>query len=273
MSSTVFRDWLCDHPRAVLILMHGLGEYSERYDWVAEEFRRAGYAVLSGDLPGHGESKGRRGHIQRFDDFLDVVDEHCHRAAQKYPGVPVVLFGHSMGGLIAIRYLQTRYLPAAVPKLQAVLLSSPSLQTTVPVSPTLMKVVRTLSRVSPTLLQSTRIQPEDVCRRAEIREVYARDQRILHKVTVRFLDEFFRAMDAAVAAPVCVEVPVLLCQAGADSLVSTEVNARFMERLDAPQKRYTVYPECYHELLNEPERETVLQDMLDWLREVDIPPS
>lgn len=271
MSSSFFRDWLCESPQAVLILMHGLGEYSERYDWAAEEFRRSGYAVFSGDLPGHGESTGRRGHIQRFDDFLDVVDEQCQRAEQKYPGVPIVLFGHSMGGLIVIRYLQTRYRPGSVPKLHAVLLSSPSLQTTVQVSPALMRVVRTMSRVSPTLLQSTRIQPEDVCRSAEIREVYARDQRILHKVTVRFLDEFFRAMDAAVAAPVSVEVPVLLCQAGSDRLVSAEVNKRFMERLNAPQKRYKVYPTCYHELLNEPERETVLTDMMDWLRKVDIP--
>jgi lysophospholipase len=262
LSESLHQHWPRENPRAVVALVHGLGEFCMRYDWVATQFVENGYAVISRDLPGHGPHAQPRGHINNFHEFLDAVDGLLTNAQTKYPGKPIILFGHSMGGLIIVRYTQTRRLPDAV---KAVVLSSPSLQTSIPVSPTTIKFARVLARVWPTFQQSSRIAPEAVSRSAEIRDFYRSNKDILHKLSIKFLLEFLDAMDASVADSTRANVPVLTMQAGQDKLVSIDATTKFHETLSSPDKTFKLYPPCHHELLNEPEREEILSDILAWL--------
>jgi len=262
MDKFYFHHWQRASPQAVIVLVHGLGEYCERYEWAASQFVEQGYAVLGVDLPGHGKSALRQGHVRSFSEFLDAVDEQISRAESLYPGVPLILFGHSMGGLVIVRYLQIRKRPASV---RAVLLSSPSLQTANPISGTQLRLAGLLSRVWPTFLQSAGIRAENVTRSPEIRVFYASSDRVLHRFSVRLLTEFFQAMDAAIAFPTRIDVPILVAQAGEDKLVSVATNRAFVDNLVAADKQYKVYPDCYHELLNEPERETIFAEMTAWL--------
>ncbi|MCL6452385.1 MAG: lysophospholipase [Alicyclobacillus sp.] len=259
------RNWACECPRGLFVMVHGLGEFCDRYAWVADRLVDEGYAVLAFDLPGHGRTPGRRGHVDRFDAFLDALADVLSGAAETYPGVPIVLFGHSMGGLVIARFLQTRRLPADV---RAIVLSSPCFDIARPVTPTQRRLVQIFSTVWPTWLQSTGIAPESVSRTPEIQRGYRLDEFVLRRVSMRFLDEFFRAMDAVRSTDLPpVPCPILIAQAGADRVVSVAATRQFADRLQAPAKQLVVYPDSYHEILNDPNRDEVLADILAWLRE------
>jgi lysophospholipase len=259
-----FQHWAHDNPQAVIVIVHGLGEFCLRYDWAASQLVNSGYAVLSRDLPGHGPLAEPRGHIEHFDVFLDTLDSLFDEAARRYPAKPIVLFGHSMGGLISVRYAQMRSFPEAV---KAMVLSSPSLQTSVPVSPATIRFARILAAIWPTFKQTNRIAPEVVSRSPEVQAFYRSNEDILHKMSLKFLLAFLDAMDASIAQPTTVGIPVLTMQAGADKLVSVPATTAFHEKLTAPAKDFKLYAVCYHELLNEPEREQVMADIVTWLRQ------
>lgn len=265
MSDGYVRTWNCELAKGVVALVHGLGEFCDRYDAAAQTFVQHGYAVIGIDLPGHGRTPGRSGHIDRFGDFLDAVDDVVTQAHTAYPDLPVILFGHSMGGLIVIRYLQTRTVPASI---QAVILSSPSIQLVRRVPSLLRIFLRGMSRIWPTFLQATGIAPEHVSRASEVQDFYKSNNLVLHKVSMRLLAEFFAAMDEVVGATaVSIRCPILVTQAGQDRVVAAAATQSFYEQIRAPGKRFILYPDCYHELLNEPERDQIITDMTTWLEE------
>lgn len=258
------REWSVPSPQGVIALIHGLGEFCERYDWPARAFNAHGFAVVSADLPGHGANVPR-GHIANFEVYLDTLEEIVAAASARYPNCPVVLFGHSMGGLITVRAMQTRGLPAAV---RGVVLSSPSLFTAdgVAPKPALMAALRVLSVIAPKRMLKGPVSPSKVSRSEDVRHFYATNDQILKQVTVRFMAEFLGAMRKAVAAPpVTPGCPLLIAQAGKDALVSISANQKFFEQVIEERKQYQLYEACYHELLNEPERQQVVDDIATWI--------
>jgi len=270
MSNWYIRRWDCANPKAVILLVHGLGEFVDRYDWAASQFTARGFAVIAADLPGHGKTPGRRGHIRRFQDLFTAIEAEVEVANDNYPHQPLVFLGHSMGGLAVVRYFQTQTVPENT---VAVILSSPCLQFAFPVKPSQERMMRTFSRIWPTLLQPTNIRPEDVTRNPEIQAVYRTHPLILHKVSVRLLNEFYDAMALSRVDETPCAVPVFLAQAGQDKLASPAANQHFFETLAAPDKHFQLYPQCHHELLNEPERADVLNDMVRWLEATIASPA
>ncbi|MCL6627174.1 MAG: lysophospholipase [Alicyclobacillus shizuokensis] len=262
--------WPTHGARAVVLLVHGAGEHCGRYEWLASQWQRRRYAVLGTDLPGLGRSGGRRGHIDSFEQYLHVVDRLVRRADELYPNIPHILFGHSMGGLIVVRYLQTR--PQAQRNLRAAVLSSPCLQLSMTVPRFKARMATVLDRVWPRLQQPNGIQADSISRSAEVVHAYANDPLLVQTVSVRWFMELQRAMAAATAHPSRFSIPVLILQAGADKLVSPEASRRFADQLRAPNKRFLLFEACYHELFNEPERELVFAEMVKWLDEVMATP-
>lgn len=257
--------WAQPAPRAVVLLVHGAGEHCGRYTWVAEQLNQQGLAVLGTDLPGLGQSGGRRGHIESFERYLDVVDRLWQRATALYPGLPVVLLGHSMGGLITVRWLQTR---STHDPLAAVVLSSPCLDLCLPVPPFKANLARWLNRIWPTLSQPNGIASSDVSRAPDTINHYTTDPLIVRNVSVRWFSELSAAMRKATASASTFPAPTLILQAGSDRLVSAPATRSFSDRLSAPNKHFHLYESLFHELLNEPEREQVFQDLMAWLNTV-----
>ncbi len=247
--------WPVESPRGAIALVHGAGEHCGRYEHVAKWLNGASYAVLGQDLPGLGRSPGLRGHIDRFDDYLPVVDAIRDRLSELYRGVPQFLYGHSMGGLIAVRWLQSH--PEAQ-GLQGVVLTSPSLDLSLPVSPALRRIAGALERIAPTLRISPEIPPQAVSRHPEVVASYGSDPLVVRKSTVRWAMEFQRGMEAARSSPAEFPAPTLILQAGDDKLVSPAATRTFAERLHAPRKEYRAFDGYYHELHNEPERDEIL---------------
>ena len=255
--------WPTVSPRGGVALVHGAGEYCGRYEHVAKHLNEGGYAVLGLDLPGMGLSPGRRGHVDRFDLYLPVVDEMLQRLADLCPGVPRFIYGHSMGGLIAVRWMQSGR--AAAAGLGGVVLTSPCLDLSLPIPQSLLRAGAALEKVWPTMLQSTRIPADAVSRHPDVVARYASDPLVLHRVTVRWAMELQRGMQAAREGGASFPVPTLVLQAGDDRIVSAAATRTFASRLQAPAKTYREFEGLYHELHNEPERAEVLAAVTSFL--------
>ncbi|MGE5701702.1 MAG: lysophospholipase [Clostridia bacterium] len=256
--------WMVDEPLATVILVHGTGEHHGRYEHVARFLNNRGFQVASGDLPGWGRTPGRKGHIEQFDDYIEAVagwvaEEQQTKQSDNYP---VFLLGHSLGGLIAARYVETY---AGQHGLAGLVLSSPCLQLRLAISPWKRKLADVLNELMPTLRLGNGIAPFQVSRDPRVREAYVKDPYNYAKVSVRWFHELQTAMEASFQEEKRVDLPVLTVQAGADSLVNPDAVEQFVYALPVADKQFVKYEGLYHEVLNEPEKEIVLTEIADWM--------
>jgi lysophospholipase len=245
-----------------VVLVHGAGDHSGRYRHVVQALTQKGIAVVTGDLPGAGRTDGLRGHVDSFDHYLDAVDEWVEEAKRLTDGGPVVVVGHSLGGLITVRYLQER--AHRHPQLIGAVLSSPALGVTVQVPGWKRALADVLDRLAPRLRMDSGLDASFVSRQPEVVSAYRSDPHCGGKVSVRWYQELTRAIRLAHEKSDAVRVPVLLMQAGQDKLVDPAASERFYETLSAGGK-FVPYPDCYHELFNEPEQKDVFAEMVNWL--------
>lgn len=247
------RHWKASDPRAALLLVHGIAEHSGRYEHVGEAFAAAGIDTLSFDLRGHGESGGRRGHVDSFDDFLDDVADLLEQ--RRDLGVPVVLLGHSLGGLIASTAVVRG---RAAPDL--LILSAPALDADVP---GWQKVVASAAgRFFPTLsipnsFDGTRLSRDDA-----VGAAYRDDPLRTTVASARLGSSVFGAMTATSAAIDAITMPTYVLHGTDDRLVPVAATAGF-ESL--PNATRVVYDGLRHECLNEPERAEVIAAIVAWL--------
>ncbi|MFT9848171.1 alpha/beta hydrolase [Aneurinibacillus sp. REN35] len=254
--------WPVDEERGSIVIVHGAGEYFVRYHWLVQQLNEAGYSVFGGDLPGLGRTKGRKGHIERFEAYYAAVDTWIERASKRKR--PLFLLGHSMGGLIVARYAE-----AVHPDVDGIILSSPCFGLSRNISPALEGIASILNRITPAFRLSAGIKAGDVSRDQTVTLRYTEDPHITTKVSVRWYKELQKAMRLAKEEiedyP---DVPTLVMQAGADRIVSPTTTKLWMDSLPISCKRYVEWPDCYHEIFNEPEKNEVINTLLQWMQTV-----
>jgi alpha-beta hydrolase superfamily lysophospholipase len=215
---------------------------------------QAGLDVQSFDLRGHGLSGGRRVYVRRWDDFLDDVEVRL--AATRRAGLPIVLFGHSMGALIALTYACSER-----PAPDLLVLSAPALQAAVPGWQRVLAPV--LSRVAPTVVLANPITGDQLARDPAVGIAYFSDPLVQPRSTTRLGAELLGAMKRGRAGLARLRIPTLVIHGGADALVP----AAGSEQLAAlPGVERRVLPDLRHETLNEPEGPEVVAVIIDWLR-------
>ncbi|ARK31789.1 alpha/beta hydrolase [Halalkalibacter krulwichiae] len=246
--------WEVADPRGIVVVVHGAGEHHGRYKWLAERWNEHGFDVVMGDLPGQGKTRGKRGHIQSFNQYLDTVCDWVEEARQK--GLPIILVGHSMGGLVVIRTLMERN--AAL--IMAVILSSPCLGLSQPPAKSKDLAAKMIHRIVPTMSQNSGIRSELVTRNEEIRELYLKDELRVTKVSARWYQELTKAMRLAMRYPEKFpNIPLLVLQAGEDHLVDKFEVRTWFDHVSTTEKFYKEWDGLYHEVFNEPEREDVFR--------------
>ncbi|WP_227936528.1 alpha/beta hydrolase [Alkalihalobacillus deserti] len=246
--------WEVAEPRGVIVVVHGAGEHHLRYQWLAEKWNEHGFDVVMGDLPGQGKTRGRRGHIHSFSQYLDQVEEWLEEARTK--GLPVFLLGHSMGGLVVIRMLMERN--AAL--IKGVILSSPCLGLSQPPAKSKDLASKLIHRIVPTFSSNTGIRSELSTRNEEIRELYLRDELRVTKVSARWYQELTKAMRIALRYPEKFpNLPILVLQAGDDHLVDKLEVRTWFDDIASTEKFYKEWDGLFHEVFNEPEREDVFR--------------
>lgn len=254
--------WEKEPIKGAVVLVHGTGEHHGRYGHVIEMLTDHGYQVWAGDLPGWGRAEGIKGHIDSFSEYLTTVDQWVQTARNQLAAeLPLYLLGHSMGGLVAVRYVQVY----GGKHLHGLILSSPCLQLKMRVPAWKVELAGYLNRIWPTLRIANGITPDMVTRDAAVRAAYQTDPLNYPKASVRWFNELLQAMDLAWQESGQIRLPALILQAGADRLIKPKAVARFARQLGSEDVQYVEYPGFYHEILNEPEREQVCKDITDWL--------
>jgi alpha-beta hydrolase superfamily lysophospholipase len=255
-----YRHWPVDDPRAVVLLVHGLGEHGGRYQHVAEALAGRGIASYAPDHPGHGLSPGPRCHIRRFSDFFTPLDMLRDAIDQRYPGRPCFIVGHSMGGLITGNYLltrQQRFIGAAF--------SGAAFAVPEPPPALALFINRVLAALWPTL-GVMQLDPSQVSRDADVVRRYVEDP-LVHsgKISARLVVELFAAMTALEQQRGKLELPLLVMHGEGDVMTPAAGSQQFVDGVGSSDRSLRIYPELYHEIFNEPERAQVIGDLLDWL--------
>jgi acylglycerol lipase len=246
-------------PRAAVVLVHGFGEHSDRYEWVAERLVEAGYAVYACDHRGHGRSAGPRALVD-VDAVVADVDRLIDVVSADHPDLPVAMLGHSLGGLIAIRYAL-----AHQRRLRALVLSGPLAALDAP--PPALAVARALARVAPRL-GLTALDAHLVSHDPAVVAAYRADPLVHHgRIPAQTVAEMARAVAGFPATVGAITVPTLIVYGTADGLCPPSGAIMLAERFGSEDLTTRAYEGLYHEILNEPERETVMGDVLSWLGE------
>lgn len=261
LSSGLYRQaWTVEELVGAVVLVHGAHEHSGRYRHVAERLAAAGYAVHALDHPGHGRSPGRRGNIGSMAAAVDGVGELVRLAGDQHPGVPLFVYGHSLGGLIALQYLTGT--PDA--RVTGAVLSAAALDTS-SASAVQRVMAPLLSRVLPDLGVLT-LDAETVSRDpAVVRDYRADPLNHTGRMVARTGAEL---MTTALAMPrrlPSLTLPLLVLHGGDDRLVPKAASEVVRAHAGSPDLTLRVYDGLYHEPHNEPEKDEVLDDVVAWL--------
>jgi alpha-beta hydrolase superfamily lysophospholipase len=256
-----YRHWRAAAPvNAVILLAHGLGEHCGRYQAFAEYFLARGISVVAPDHLGHGASPGERTHIVEFEDFLRPLEELREKISQWYPEAPCFLIGHSMGGLIAARYLldhQAQFAGAA--------LSGAALQAAQPPSAFSMFMARLFSRFLPKM-GVLQLDATQISRDPQVVQDYLEDPLVHNgKASARLVIELFQNMELVVRDRAKITLPILVMHGSADAMTTSDGSEEFERDVGSRDKTLKIYPGLYHEIFNEPERLEVLGDLAQWL--------
>ncbi|MBN1439758.1 MAG: lysophospholipase [Anaerolineales bacterium] len=256
-----YQAWMPDgDPKAVLPIVHGLGEHSGRYLNVVEYFVPRGYVVYGMDQIGHGKSEGRREYVQRFEDFSDCFTEYLGMIKQWQPGKPIFLLSHSIGGLIAAYYLLDHQA-----EFQGAVFSAPVVKVASHVTQTTVFMARALSLLAPTA-GVLPVDPATISRDPAVVKAYVEDPLVFHgKTSARLSAEMLRALIRVSAETGKITLPFIAMQGGADRLVDPDGAQILHEKAGSKDKTLKIYAGLYHEIFNEPEREQVFRDIESWL--------
>lgn len=246
--------------KAVVVLAHGYAEHMGRYRHVTEALTEQGYIVFAMDHRGHGESEGERAWVEKFDYFIEDLHLLVLEAKGAHRTLPLFLLGHSMGGLIATRYA-LRYQEL----LDGLILSGAAIQVGDDVPPALKRVSSFLSQVAPKLPVLDKAQ-NVLSRDPEVERRFSNDPLCYNgKVKARLGYEMMVASQEVRTRLEQLTLPLLVMHGSADRLTTPAGSQLLYERATSPDKTLHLWPDYYHEIFNEVEKEHVIAYLLDWL--------
>lgn len=264
-SNLALYDWLpagVGRPRGVILLVHGLGEHMGRYGPLAQRLNQWGFVVRGYDQVGHGESHGPRGGLpsatRLIEDLGDVVDDTRNRYRLRDKPLPVILLGHSLGGLVAADFVLQQ-----VRDVNALVLSSPAFDAGL--DKFQQWLLRWLPRAAPNLRVGNGLKPVYLSHDPHVVTGYKNDPRVHDRISARLAKYIADAGPAVVASAPHWEVPTLLLYAGADKLVSPAGSRAFLAAAPRDVVQARCFERLFHEIFNERERDVVLDELQRWL--------
>jgi alpha-beta hydrolase superfamily lysophospholipase len=253
-------EWTPDgEPQGLIVLIHGLSDHGGRYRHVGAFFAAAGYALILIDLRGHGLSSGKRGHFPSFNVIMDDISLFLDEARRRHPVLPIVLYGHSMGGNLVLNYLIRKKPPIA-----GAVVTSPWLRLTF--KPPLFKIIlaRLVNRIIPSITQPDGLIPSYLSRDEKVAKDYIADPLVHSRISVSTFLEISYAGEEALKHADKIACPLLLMHGTNDSLTSFAASNELSKKL-VSNHTFKAWEGYFHELHNEFEKEAVLDCIREWL--------
>ena len=251
---------LVEEPCANIIINHGFAEHLGRYDHVAKRLNESNISVYRYDLRGHGKTKGPKGDIDNFFDFIDDLDFLVERILYESPDVPLYMLGHSMGGLISCIYgiVHKKKLKGQIFSGAAIL---PAKQ-----AEGIMKTgLKVLGKVAPNK-KIKNVLKSDICTLDSVVEDYKEDPLNLDYVTTKFLYEFIiNGTSYAKDNIKSYNYPCLILHGENDKIISKDASIFMYNNISSSEKEIKIYEGLYHEILNEANKDEILKDIINWI--------
>jgi len=258
-------EWEVEQPKAILCLVHGMGEHAQRYEELAGFFNQNDISVISFDHRGHGTSAGPRGHVRDYDILLESVDTLLEKAKEKYPDTPLFVYGHSMGGNVAVNHALRRQ-QGKEKTAHGYIITGPWLQLEIAPPAVKLLIGKLMRRIYPRFIEKTKLDASLLSHVPEVVEAYKADPLVHDSLSTSF---FFSCQDAAEWAlnnAEKLEIPMLLMHGELDKITSAKGSETFAERA-GELVTLKLWEGLYHEIHNENERQDVYQFSLDWINE------
>lgn len=245
-------------PQAVIMLVHGFGEYSWRYKQWAKKFAYNGFAFVSWDHYGHGISDGEQGNIRNYEQFMLEIDLAITKVSEQFPDIPIVLYGQDMGGNIAINYAIRRTSP-----IKLLVVTSPWIELTKPTTKVKQFFEMLLSIFLPGLSLKANISAKQMSHLNEEVLKYETDKLVHNCITPHLLTSLNKAGKYAMKNAGRIKIPTLLMHGTDDSITSCRATASIAEIIN--NATFVEWPGLYHELHNETKQNEVFINIKEWI--------
>ena len=249
-------------PKALVVLVHGLGEHTARYAHVGKALTGAGYALAGFDLRGHGRSGGRRGHASSLDAYMHDIRQFFSLMEQRYPNIPRFLYGHSLGGLLVLAYAIQHGAG-----LKGVIATGPALRSSLQEQKGKIAMVRVLGSLVPAVTLPSGLDAATVSRDSVIVEAYRKDPLVHDRTSLGFGKAALNAIDLCFARAREFPAPLLIMHGTGDRITYFSGSEDFAKLVREADRDVTLrlWDDLYHEIHNEPEKEDVFRFTIEWL--------
>ena len=247
-----------ENTRAVIIMVHGLGEHIQRYNYWADLFKREGIGFLGVDLPGHGNSQGKRGSIKSYSLLFEMLDILLKSCNQTFPGCPVYIYGHSLGGGIVLDYLLRRN-----PKIKGAIVTSPWLRLSFEPPKSKVFLASLMKHLMPGLIQPSGLNVNHISHDLNVVEKYKSDPLVHDKISVALFDGAMTSAKYSLSHTSELKINTLLLHGSDDMITSPAGSKEFAGKTNLVELK--IWDGGFHELHNEPFKEEVFKYILNWI--------
>jgi len=253
--------WIPDKkmPRAVVCLVHGIGEHTLRYHGLAETLAGEGFILFGADMRGHGKSEGKRGHFPSIELIHSDIKKVITTASDLFPGLPLFLYGHSLGGILVLHYCLN-----STPEVKGIISTSPGLHNALEKQPVKVMAAKLLGSLFPGLTISSGLDPKNLSRDKRVVEDYKKDPLVHDKMSMGFGKIMLGVNSATLTQAVRFSLPLLLMHGENDMVAFPSGSIEFAAPL-GDSCTLILWKNGWHELHNEPIREDVLKTMVRWM--------
>ena len=248
-----------DEPRAVVCLVHGLGEHSGRYAHVGRVLTEAGFALAGFDLRGHGKSGGPRGHLPSFGAFMDDIEGFQGQLDNQFGALPRFLYGHSLGGILVLNYALRRKTD-----FKGIISTGAGLRTALEEQTAKVAMARVLGTLMPSVAIPSGLDPRTISRDPEVVDAYINDALVHDKMTLGFGKIMLSVLPWTFEHAHEFSFPLLIMHGTEDKLGYPRSSEEFAS-LVKQGCTLKLWDGLHHELHNEPEQDEVFSFMIDWM--------
>ena len=254
------RSWLPKQKaKKCILVIHGLGEHSGRYEDFGLNLIKKNIGIYSFDLPGHGKSDGKKGHIKKFSEFLNATEQSLIHIRRNHLDCPIILFGHSLGGLIALNFLIDR----ESREIESAIISSPWIKLAIEVPKYLLNIQKVFKNIFPSLTLNNRINPSDLSKDHTIINKYINDRKVHDRISLKLYSEVMDSIKVVKEKSNKIKIKTLIYHGKNDRLISYLGSDEISKKISNTE--FYLLNNVFHEPHNDIEKDLVFNKIYKFL--------